>query len=348
MVSVCTFSHFCFCLLLLVLAVLGERAVLLAQTAEQLNQSASRALAAGQLDAALSELQQAAKRSPQDPRIQYNLGLALSRKGRFREAVVPLKKAAVDPVLATEAHFLLGVDYFENKDYAAAIAELRGLDNSVSRERVLYMLEESNRRTSRLGEAKAAFHELMTNYPDSAWTHYLLGNAYEDQQELDKAIEEYKQALGKDSSIPNAQFAIGYLYWRQGDMENAREWLEKEITKGCHGLATYYLGEISRSEKDLPKAESLYRRSLACDGSNSNAHLRLGMLLEEQKRYGEAAVQLKEATRLTPDVSSGHYHLASVYRSLGRKAEAQIEFDKVRQIQAGKDNGVDVTRGAKD
>ncbi|MFL6463782.1 MAG: tetratricopeptide repeat protein, partial [Bryobacteraceae bacterium] len=123
---------------------------------------------------------------------------------------------------------------------------------------------------------------------------------------------------------------------------------EKEAANSCHGLATYYLGEISRSEKELSKAESLYRRSLACDESNSNAHLHLGMLLEEQKRYREAAVQLKEAIRLAPDASSGHYHLASVYRSLGRKAEAQIEFDKVRQIQAGKDNGVNVTRGAKD
>jgi tetratricopeptide (TPR) repeat protein len=348
LVSVCSFNRFCSCLLLLFLAGLGEHSILFAQTAEQLNQNASRALAAGQLDAALSQLQQAAKRFPQNTRIQYNLGLALSRKGRLREAVAHLKKAAAEPGLAAEAHFLLGADYFEDKDYAAAITELRQLDHSVQRERVLYMLEESSRRMGHLDEAKVAFHELIANYPDSAWTHYLLGNAYEDQQELDKAVEEYKQALGKDPSIPNAQFIIGYLYWRQSDTENAREWLEKEAAKNCHGLANYYLGEISRTEKDLPKAESLYRRSLACDGSNSNAHLRLGMLLEEEKRYEEAAAQLKEATRLAPDVSSGHYHLASVYRSLGRKTEAQIEFDKVRRIQAGKDNGVDVTRGAKE
>lgn len=335
MASACSFSHFCLFLSLLLLAGLGEHSILFAQTAEK-------------ADAPLSQSQQAAKRFPQDARIQYNLGLVLSRKGKFREAVAPLKKAAANPALAAEAHFLLGADYFEDKDYAAAIIEFRQLDQSVQRERVLYMLEESNRRTGSLDEAKAAFHELITNYPDSSWTHYLLGNAYEDQQNLDKAIEEYKQAFGKDPSIPNAQFIIGYLYWRQSETEQAREWLEKEAAHGCHGLANYYLGEISRMEKDLPKAESLYRRSLACDGSNSNAHLRLGMLLEEEKRYGEAAAQLKEATRLAPDISSGHYHLASVYRSLGRRAEAQIEFDKVRQIQTGKDNGVDVTRGAKE
>ncbi len=345
MVSACSFNRFCFCLLLL--ASLDKRAVLFAQTAEQLNQSASRALAAGHLDTALSELREAAKRFPQDPRIQYNLGLALSHKGRLREAVVPLKKAAADPALAAEARFLLGADYFEDKDYAAAAGELRKLDPSFRRERVLYMLEESSRRAGHLDDAKAAFHELMTSYGDSAWTHYLLGNAYEDQQQGEKAIEEYKQAFGKDPSIPSAQFAIGYLYWRQQDPENARLWLEKEAAQGCHALANYYLGEMARSDKDLPQAESFYRRSLTCDSANSNAHLRLGMLLEEQKRFAEAAAQLREATRLAPDVSAGHYHLASVYRSLGRQAEAQIEFNKVRQIQAGKDNGVDVTRETK-
>ena len=72
------------------------------------------------------------------------------------------------------------------------------------------------------------------------------------------------------------------------------------------------------------------------------------MVYEEEKRYAEAAAQLKEAIRLAPEGSSGHYHLGSVYRSMGRKAEAQLEFEKVRQIQAEKDNGVDVTRGAKD
>jgi len=330
------------------LASLGQPPVRLAQTPEQINDAAGRALAAGQVDAALSQLTPAAKRFPHNSRIQYNLGLALSRKGKFREAIAPLARAAGDPQVGTEARLLLGLDYFEDKNYTAAVAELRELDAIVQRDRVLYVIEESSRLTNHADDAKAAFHELLTTYPDSAWTHFLLGNAYEDQQDLDKATAEYKLALEKDPSIPNACFAIGYMYWRQQDSENARQWLKKEAARGCHGLANYYLGEISRAEKDTKQAESLYRRSLACDDSNSNAHLRLGMVYEEEKRYAEAAAQLKEAIRLAPEGSSGHYHLGSVYRSMGRKAEAQLEFEKVRQIQAEKDNGVDVTRGAKD
>ncbi len=309
------------------LAVVGLRATC-GQTAQELSQKVT-PVAAG------------------DAQIQFNLGLALLRKGRLSEAIAPLEKAARDPALAGEAHYLLGVDYFESKSYANVVRALAGLNNSAHAERVLYMVEESNRRTGHIEEAKAAFHTLITRYPDSGWTHYLMGTAYEDQQQLDKAIDEYKHALEKDPDIPNADFAIGYLYWRQQDMQNASEWLQKEARKGCHGLANFYLGEIFRADKNFAEAESRYRRALECDPASAEAHLRLGIVLADQKRYTEAAAHLKEAIHLQPDGSSAHYHLAEVYTRLGRSAEAQSEYRKVRQIQAAKDNGVDVTRSAK-
>ncbi len=318
-----------------------------AQTAEQINRQASGDLAAGKLDAALSELQGAARRFPTDKRIEFNLGLALVRKGRLKEAIPPLRSASEDPNLAGEAHYALGADYFESKQYDQAIAELRGLQNTERADRVLYIVEESNRRTGHIEDAKNAFHELLTRFPDSAWTHYLMGTAYEDAQQLDKAVEEYKLALEKDPRIPNANFAIGYVYWRQQDMDEAREWLQKEALSGCHALANYYLGEIARTEGDLPKAEALYRRALQCDPSNSNAHLRLGIVLGDRRRYPEAIGQLKEAIRLDPSGSSAHYHLATVYRQMGRTADAQTEYRKVRQLQSAPDKGVDVTGGIK-
>jgi tetratricopeptide (TPR) repeat protein len=322
-------------------------AALAGQTAEQLNQNASKALQAGKLDVALSELQMASRRFPQDKHILFNLGLALVRKGRLEDAVKPLQRAAQDPVLATQAHFLLGAAYFENKQYQAAIKELQGLEEGENGERVLYMVEEANRRTGNLEGAKAAFHRLLTQHPDSAWTHYLMGTAYEDQQDLDKAIEEYRQALDKDPDIPNANFAIGYIYWRQQDTEHAREWLNKQAKGSCHALANYYLGEISRAENDLSEAGSHYRRALECDATNSEAHLRLGMVLARQKHYTEAVAQLKASIRLQPGVSTAHYQLGRVYAEIGRTVEAQAEYAKGRQIQSATDKGVDVTGGVK-
>lgn len=334
-------------LVLCVFAVFGGAGLgLCAQTAEQANKQAAEALAAGKVDIAIAEFRAAARRYPNDKRIQFNLGLALVQKGRLKEAISPLLIAAQDPTLGSEAHFLLGADYFESAQYAKSVAQLSGLENSVHSERVLYMLEESHRRAGQVDAAKTAFHQLITRFPDSAWTHYLMGNAYEGEEQLDQAVSEYKQALQRDPAIPNADFAIGYLYWRQQDTENARVWLEKEAEKGCHALANYYLGEIARSERNLESAEALYRRALACDPSNGDAHLRLGIVLGDLKHYSQAVIQLKDALRLEPNASQAHYHLAVLYTQMGRTADAKAEYDKVRQIQAAKDTGVDVTRGS--
>jgi tetratricopeptide (TPR) repeat protein len=313
------------------------------QTAEQINSEAAKDIAASRFHAAITKLRAASHRFPGDGSIELNLGFALMQARRLEEAIAPLRNAAQHPSLAAEAHFLLAADYFESGAYAQAITELGTLENSGHPERALYMLEESNRRTGHVEQAKAAFHQLITRYPDSAWTHYLMGTAYEDQQQLDKAVDEYKKALEKDPSIPNANFAIGYIYWRQQDTENAREWLKREAGKGCHSLANFYLGEIARGDRDLQTAEGLYRRALECDPSNGEAHVRLGIVLADEKRYKEAIGQFKDAIRLQPNESSAHYHLAEAYSHTGQSLLAKAEYERVRQIQASKDNGVDIT-----
>jgi tetratricopeptide (TPR) repeat protein len=124
----------------------------------------------------------------------------------------------------------------------------------------------------------------------------------------------------------------------------AELWLDREAARGCHSLANYYLGEISRAEDQLKKAESLYVRALRCDSTNVDAHLHLGMLLEAEKQYSRAITQYKQVIKLQPNTISAHYHLASVYRAIWRRADSAAEFGRVRQIQALTGNGVDITK----
>jgi tetratricopeptide (TPR) repeat protein len=318
-----------------------------AETAASLNVEGSRALTAGNIVTALAKFRAAERLDPASPEIQLNLGLALIRAGKLVDAIQPLENAAHAPALAGEARTLLGVDYFESRQYDKAIAQLRDLEGAAHEDRVLYMLEESYRLTGKKAEARDAFRRINSRFPDSAWTHFLLGSAYEGQQQPEKAISEYRQAVEKDPAIPNARFAMGYLYWRQQDSEQARPWLEAEAKRGCHSLANFYLGEIARGNKKTAEAETLYRRAIACDPSNDDAHLRLGIVLTGQKRYREALAELKKAVQLAPGQATPHYHLGALYRQMGRTADAEAEYRKVREIHAATDNGVDVTGAAK-
>ena len=199
---------------------------------------------------------------------------------------------------------------------------------------ILYLMEECNRLTQRVQEAREAFIRLNREFPDSAWTHLLLGNALESQDKPEQAIAEYKLALAADAAVPNTNFAIGYIYWRQQDFRYARAYLTAETKRSCHSLAYQYLGEIARSEGNLASAEHAHRQAIQCDSTAGAPHLRLGIVLDEQHRYPEAITELKLAARLLPDDAAPHYRLGTVYREMGRRADAEAEFALVRQKQS--------------
>ena len=300
-----------------------------------MNQAGVRALQSGDLKAALSQFQAALQLDPKSAEAEFNLGLTLVRLGRPEKAVVPLQRVVSNAALSAEARYLLGTCYFQLLEHDKAVAVLKDLPEGPRTEHVLYMLEESNRMLGHAAEARDAFRQLNRRFPDSAWTHYLLAVAYENQPAFDKAIEEYKTALARDPKLPNAAFAIGYLYWRQQDTENAKLWLEKQVeAQPCHALAVFYLGQIARAEQDKAAAEKYFRNSLACDADSVEAHLRLGITLDEMNQNTEALRELKRAVELAPNNATAHYRLALIYRKLGRTKDSEAEYDAVRRIKA--------------
>ena len=309
-----------------------------AQDAKALNEEGKNALAGGNLTLALKKFQQADQADPASPQIQFNLGLVFFRMGQPAKAIAPLRKAVADPTLADQARYLLGAAYFDSGDFANARTQLGGLEESQHAEHVLFMLEESCRLTGRQAEAKQAFHALNTRFPDSGWVHYLMGNAHENQAEHEKAIAEYRAALAVDSKLPNANFAIGYIYWQDRAFEEAKPWLNRELAvQPCHALACYYLAEMARGEGETSDALRLYRRAIQCDDRNAKAHLGLGIALSQSNRNQEAIDEFRRAIRLDPRDAAAHYRLAVLYRKLGREAEAEAEYARVKQVHDASD-----------
>jgi tetratricopeptide (TPR) repeat protein len=196
------------------------------------------------------------------------------------------------------------------------------------------MVEESARLTGRQEDARAAFRELNRRFPDSAWTHYLMGSAYENQEDHARAIQEYQAALSRDAHIPNANFAIGYMQWRDRDYEAARPWLEKELAvQPCHALASYFLGELARDGRDLTGAVRHYQQAIRCGIAGPDAHLGLGVTFSEMNQDAAALRELQRAAAIDPTSAKAHYRLALIYRKLHRTADADREYRRVHELQ---------------
>jgi tetratricopeptide (TPR) repeat protein len=305
------------------------------ETTATLNQRGTHYLQQGDFVRALEAYQAAEKLQPADPAIQFNLGLALYRAGRLRDALGPLAKAKQAAASRRQATYLRGVILFSLNDLEACVGEIGGLrEDPEYGEAVLYMLVESNRRLARAQDSQTAFVELSKRYPDSAFLHKLMGMAYESQYMYKEALQEFQAALRVNPSMPEMNFAVGFVLLKQHQLDEARPWFEKELAlQSCYAPALYALGEVERKKSRPAGAEKLYRRAIACDNSYADAYLGLGMTLEELGSNAEAIQAYQEAARRAPQDSDAHYRLARALDKAGRHDEAKAEFAKVRELK---------------
>lgn len=329
-------THRCGPALILPLVFSSLLAAQTTESAASLTQAGAHYLEQGELAKALDSFRKAARQQPSDPALQFNIGLTLYRMGRVREALEPLGRAVAHPPSAPRARFLRGTVFFQSGDAESCIREVQRLrDDAALGDQVLFMLVESYRRLGRTRESQSAFEELNRRFPNSAYLHRLMGMAYDAQSDYPKAIEEFKAALRVREDMPEVAFAIGYIYWKQQDFENARTWLMRELAgQACYARAHFYLGEVARDEQNWEEAAGHYRAALKCDPDLVDAYLGLGMACESTGKWDEALGVYQEVAKRWPENAQGHYKLGTALQRAGRTLEAQREFTRARELLA--------------
>jgi tetratricopeptide (TPR) repeat protein len=108
-----------------------------------------------------------------------------------------------------------------------------------------------------------------------------------------------------------------------------------------NALAQYYyamsLWKGKRAEAaavNLPAIEALLVKSIALDESLPEAHLQLGNLYADQHEWERSIPQYLRALQLDANLPDAHYRLGQDYVHLGRKDEAQAEFDVYQKQRA--------------
>ena len=307
----------------------------LAPTAKSLNNAGTRHLLQGQLQLALEHFLKAARLSPADPSIQFNLGLTWVRLGQAQKALPPLTLAGKESSLRDEAAYLKGLALFELKRHGECVSQIEHLQNKPQfTENVLYLLTESHRYLQRTLESEKAFSELMRQFPNSPLVHKLLGIAYDAQNRPEDAIREFALALKGHPELPGANFAIGYIHWKQQRLEQASPWLEKELkVQPCYAPAHYYLGDIARKSQQLSHARHKFQQAVNCDESYGDGYFGLGTLLEQEGILDQAIAMYRRAVLLDPERWEARYRLARTLLEAGRRAESEAEMQRVKQLK---------------
>jgi serine/threonine-protein kinase len=108
----------------------------------------------------------------------------------------------------------------------------------------------------------------------------MMGALYLGEQQFDKAIQEYSEAVRLSPGAPEAQLALGVAYRMKGD---------------------------------LGRAQQAFESALGKNPTTAEGQRLLADLYAEQKLYSEAVQHYKEALQIEPNNAESHNNLAWLY-----------------------------------
>jgi tetratricopeptide (TPR) repeat protein len=133
-----------------------------------------------------------------------------------------------------------------------------------------------------------------------------------DPATLEAALAAGKQALALNPKLPEANIAMGQIFYGTGRHEEARQSFQKAIAaagrnnEAYQGLAAAYLGL-----KDYTQAEATYQKAISLRPSDWTGYKALGLFYYEREAYEKAAAQFQRVVDLTPDNVDGFVNLGA-------------------------------------
>ena len=284
--------------------------------------------------------------SPDMPGLRLNLGLALFKGGKMKEAstvFLPLlKNLPADSQEAIRVTTLIGLARFGAGDYAGAVPFLKKAVAADSQNLPFRLtLAQSCLWSKQYQCVLDVYHEIVNLNENSAEADMLAGQALDEMKDRPGAIEQFRAAVKADPKMPEAHFGLGYLLWGQLKFDEAAKELEAELTNNPdHAQALTYLADCHIQMNNPEPAIPLLEKAVRLDPKIELAHVDLGVLYANQGKNADALLELKKAEKLDPTDQNVHWRLGRFYKSVGRKAEAEVEFQKTRNLQKAADKSI--------
>jgi tetratricopeptide (TPR) repeat protein len=150
---------------------------------------------------------------------------------------------------------------------------------------------------------------------------------------LGKAEEAALKALGIDQRLPEAHFALGYVY------EMKEEWDKEEgamrrvlLLDPNHAHAHDSLGDVCYHRDQLEEAVAEYQTALRLDPFHPRAPIQLAATYEKAGQYRAAIAQLERTSEILPDFDWTWIYLGDLHHSTGNYDQALQAYQRALTI----------------
>ena len=267
------------------------------------------------------------------------LGIGCYKTNQFDRATIALNKALeLNPKAADlEGRFWLGVTYKALGRNEEAVRELeKRLAHTPRDIEVLYNLAGAYR-SSAPQKATELLDRMLAIDPYSYRVKQMEGEVLEQQEKYPQALAAYRAAYRLKPEVPGLRFALGSVYWKMRQFDEAKKWLTEELSSNPHhALSHYQLGNICVYQNQPAQALSHLQEALDAKVPLIDVHRDLGKALIQLGRYDEAIRHFSRVAEAEPDDDAIHSLLASAYRKQGKHELEQRELERFQELNQKK------------
>jgi tetratricopeptide (TPR) repeat protein len=321
-------------------------------------------------DQAAAEFKAIVALDPKNTDAQGNLGVLLYFQGKYTEAIPPLRAALKLQPGIWKIQALLGMAEKRTGDISGALGDLEKAFPKLKEQKIRIdtgmELIDIYSATGELAKAAATINALQeldptnveityTAYriysdltdesrlslsveaPNSARMHQMMAHELARQGKTDEAIAHYREAMKIDPKTLGLHFELAEML-NISSIPGGREEAKKEyeaalVADPSDEKSESRLGDIAALEGDQKAAAEHYERALKLQPDDPDANVGLAKALMTVNQTDRALALLEHAIKLDPTDAVAHFRLSTIYRKMGRTADAKSELQEYQKYK---------------
>jgi len=290
----------------------------------------------GRLDAAMAQLDQLSRQTPEPAGVERLRGIIYYEREQFSPAIDAFTRAADQDPNDHESIEMHGVSLFRTGRIQEAIPFLEKGRVGVQGENVDpdYVLALCYADVQRYDDARHAFAAQYGFAPDSAEAYLLAGRLFLRREVRDEAGLEAAKALAINPSLPLAHELLGEVSLSRADTAGAIREFEAERKIDPLNPDLYdRLGDAYLRNGQYAEAQQALNRAVLLEPQATGPYILLGETFLKLKQPIEALHYLDHAEKMDPSNYITHNLLGQAYKATGQIEAANREFQLVVEIQ---------------
>ena len=177
------------------------------------------------------------------------------------------------------------------------------------------------------------FGNVIEHYPNSHVAHNNLGNIFRRQENIEKSIEHYEQAIAINDH-PRTRSNLGAALRKQGQIEEAFAQYDRALELNADSKNAHFgLGIIYAEQGNWVQALKEYERAIEIDPTYSEVYLNLGALHMQMQQTELAIEAYEKAIGITPYFAQAHYNLGVAYGKMNKPRQAMESYERAVQLE---------------